>query len=139
MRNPFAADAVYSECYGPEQHGLSQLLRWFADRNQKGTVLEWTIRRTFVQGRTRIAEWYFQCDCEGTVDGFDGITVADFDENGKIAHLCEFQSNPNIIFLMMMMRRTEQTHTKTESQSHLTFRFFTSCRMRPGCKICGTI
>ncbi|MBP0988394.1 MAG: nuclear transport factor 2 family protein [Oscillospiraceae bacterium] len=92
VRNTFAADAVYSECYGPEYHGLSQIMRWFADWNQKGTVLEWTIRRTFTQGRTLIAEWYFQCEYEGTVDGFDGVTVADFDNNGKITHLCEFQS-----------------------------------------------
>lgn len=37
-------------------------------------------------------EWYFKCDYEGNVDGFDGVTIAEFDANMKICDLKEFQS-----------------------------------------------
>lgn len=52
VERTFSKDAVYTECYGPEYHGLEQILRWFADWNQKGTVLQWRIRRMLEQGRT---------------------------------------------------------------------------------------
>lgn len=92
VRNTFAEDAIYSECYGPEYHGLSQILKWFEDWNKKGSVLEWSIKRVIEKDRTIIAEWFFKCDYEGTYSGFDGVTIADFDMNMKIIKLCEFQS-----------------------------------------------
>ncbi len=92
VRRVFAEGVVYSECYGPEYHGLRQILQWFEDWNRKGTVTEWTIRRTLEQGSTIVAEWFFRCDYEGVTDGFDGVTVADFDSSGKIICLKEFQS-----------------------------------------------
>lgn len=88
----FARDAVYVECYGPEYRGLSQITRWFTDWNQRGTVLEWRIGRIVEQPGTLVAQWYFSCEFDGNVDGFDGVTVADFDQDGKIIRLCEFQS-----------------------------------------------
>ncbi len=88
----FADDVVYSECWGPEYHGLSQILQWFQDWNRKGRVLEWTIRRALEQGGTVVAEWYFRCDYEGSTDGFDGVTIADFDRDGRITRLSEYQS-----------------------------------------------
>lgn len=39
-----------------------------------------------------IVEWYFKCNYDGRVDGFDGVTIADFDNDMKILKLCEFQS-----------------------------------------------
>ena len=39
-----------------------------------------------------IVEWYFKCNYDGTVDGFDGVTIAEFDADGKIYNLKEFQS-----------------------------------------------
>lgn len=38
-----------------------------------------------------VVEWYFKCDYEGNVDGFDGVTIAEFNEDMKICDL-EFQS-----------------------------------------------
>ena len=88
----FADNVLYSECYGPEYHGIDQIHRWFADWNRKGSVLEWIIKRVLQQDNTLVAEWYFKCDYEGSIDGFDGVTIADFDENLKITKLLEFQS-----------------------------------------------
>ena len=41
---------------------------------------------------TAVVEWFFQCDYEGNVDGFDGVTIAEFDADIKICDLKEFQS-----------------------------------------------
>jgi len=94
VKKVFSDDVIYTECYGPEYHGLSQIVRWFTDWNQKGRVLEWTIKRMVEQDKTIVVEWYFSCDYEGNVDGFDGVTIADFDDTGKIFRLREFQSKP---------------------------------------------
>lgn len=98
VRQTFSENAVYSECYGPEYHGLSQIEKWFEDWNQRGQVLEWTIKRILEQNQTVIAEWYFKCEYEGNVDGFDGVTIADFDEDMKISKLCEFQSKAEHVY-----------------------------------------
>ena len=45
-----------------------------------------------VAGNTAVVEWFFQCDYEGNVDGFDGVTIAEFDVDMKICDLKEFQS-----------------------------------------------
>ena len=92
LRDIFAENILYSECYGPEYHGIGQILQWFHDWNKRGTVLEWTIKRIIQQGNTLVAEWYFKCDYEGSIDGFDGVTIADFDETMRITKLLEFQS-----------------------------------------------
>ncbi len=92
VRNTFSDDAIYTECYGPEYRGLSQILRWFSDWNERGRVLEWSVKRVLETGRTAVAEWYFKCQYDGATDAFDGVTIADFDESGKIARLREFQS-----------------------------------------------
>lgn len=92
VKETFSDNAIYSECYGPEYHGLFQIVRWFEDWNKKGRVLEWTIKRTIASDKTIIAEWYFKCDYDGSVDEFDGVTIADFNKDNKIVKLCEFQS-----------------------------------------------
>ena len=88
----FAKEIVYSECYGPVYRGLEQIRRWFGDWNQKGRVLEWTIRETYRDGDCLIAVWFFLCEFEGNTDGFDGVTISRFDAEGKIISLREFQS-----------------------------------------------
>ena len=45
LGNIFSDDIIYSECYGPEYHGLPQILKWFSDWNKKGTVLKWEIKK----------------------------------------------------------------------------------------------
>ena len=88
----FSEDIVYSECYGPEYRGLRQIKRWFADWNQRGRVLQWNIKQILQTGSVVVAEWYFQCDYDGNVDGFDGVTIAELDDGAKIRSLKEFQS-----------------------------------------------
>lgn len=72
--------------------GIEQISRWFGDWNRKGTVLQWDIKRVIVSGNTAVVEWYFNCDYEGNVDGFDGVTIAEFNADMKICDLKEFQS-----------------------------------------------
>ena len=90
----FADDVIYSECYGPEYRGLNQIQRWFSDWNQRGTVLQWDIKNMIESGSTLCVEWYFRCEFDGCVDGFDGVSWIEFDEAGKIVSLREFQSKP---------------------------------------------
>ena len=98
LEQVFADDIIYTECYGPQYHGLKQILRWFDDWNRRGSVLEWTIKRTFETDSTIIVEWYFKCDYDQKVSGFDGVTIADFNEEGKIFCLSEFKSETDHIY-----------------------------------------
>lgn len=88
----FADNIIYIECYGPQYRGLAQILRWFADWNQRGIVLRWELKNTLEHGNTLCVEWYFECEYDGVIDGFDGVSWIEFDEQGKIAALREFQS-----------------------------------------------
>ncbi len=94
----FAEGIVYSECYGPEYRGIAQIKRWFEDWNRRGRVIEWIIRESWQEGDTVVAEWYFRCEYDGEMDGFDGVTIARFGDEGKIVHLREFQSKAEHIF-----------------------------------------
>lgn len=78
--------------YGPVYKGIGQIIRWFEDWNRKGTVLQWDIKRVIVSGNIAVVEWYFKCDYEGNVDGFNGVTIAEFNADMKIGNLKEFKS-----------------------------------------------
>lgn len=67
VKRIFSDDIIYSECYGPVYKGIGQIIRWFEDWNQKGTVLQWDIKRVMVAGNTAVVEWYFKCDYEGNI------------------------------------------------------------------------
>jgi len=88
----FDPDAVYSECYGPEYHGIAQIRRWFTDWNRRGEVVTWRIRRFFMQGRQAAAEWYFECVYDGVPSAFDGVSLIVFSQTGAILELREFES-----------------------------------------------
>ena len=94
----FTDNVIYSECYGPEYHGLHQIQQWFADWNQRGTVLCWDIKNMIVCGNMLCVEWYFRCEYDGVEDGFDGVSWIEFDESGRIAALREFQSKAEHCF-----------------------------------------
>ena len=91
VKRIFSDDIIYSECYGPVYKGIGQIIRWFEDWNQKGTVLQWDIKRVMVAGNTAVVEWYFKCDYEDNMDGFDKGTKAEFDFVMKICDLREIQ------------------------------------------------
>lgn len=88
----FSDDIIYSECYGPEYHGLPQILKWFSDWNIRGTVLKWNIKRFIHQDMFTVVEWYFECDYDNQISGFDGVSIIEFNKNMKIVSLKEFQS-----------------------------------------------
>ena len=94
----FSDDAVYTECYGPQYHGLKQIHQWFKDWNKTGTVLEWAIRRMIEKDNMIVVEWYFKCDCNSHVSGFDGVTIAEFDDDKKIKRLSEYQSKADHVY-----------------------------------------
>lgn len=98
IKQTFADDIIYSECYGPEYHGISQIIKWFTDWNEKGRVLEWSIKRIIQQNNILVVEWYFKCDYDNNIDGFDGVTIAEFNSQMKISRLCEFQSKAEHFF-----------------------------------------
>jgi len=92
----FSPDAVYIESWGPAYRSLAEITRWFDDWNEKNKVLRWDIKRFWHDGNICICEWYFKCECGGVVDGFDGVSIIEFDDENKIARLKEFQSKiPN--------------------------------------------
>lgn len=94
----FSDDVVYSECYGPEYRGLSQILKWFADWNKSGRVLKWDIKNFIHQGMFTVVEWYFECDYHHEIGGFDGVSIIEFNDDMKIANLKEFQSKAEHYF-----------------------------------------
>jgi len=98
LRTVLSDGIIYSECYGPEYHGIKQVLKWFDDWNKAGTVLEWSIKRFVSEGNTIVAEWHFKCNYNNVIDGFDGVSMIDFDDNRKIKELKEFQSKAEHYF-----------------------------------------
>lgn len=50
VKKIFNDDIIYSECYGPVYKDIGQIIRCFEDWHQKGTVLQWDIKRVIVSG-----------------------------------------------------------------------------------------
>ena len=94
----FSEDVYYSECYGPVYLGRAQVQRWFADWNVDNRVTRWDISGCVEQGDTLAVEWRFECECAGKWGGFDGMTLAKFDSDGRICSLKEFQSNMEHVY-----------------------------------------
>ena len=88
----FAQAIRYVECYGPVYEGLAQVQQWFDEWNRKSSVLEWRIDRIVEVGNTCFVEWFFNCDYEGSVGGFDGVSIIEFDADNRIALVKEYQS-----------------------------------------------
>lgn len=94
----FSNNVIYSECYGPEYHGLPQVIQWFTDWNKRGSVLKWDIKRFIHQDMVTVVEWYFQCNYDDEIGGFDGVSIIEFDQSMKIIRLQEFQSKAEHIY-----------------------------------------
>ena len=99
LENIFSDDIIYSECYGPEYHGLPQILKWFSDWNIKGTVLKWEIKKFIHQGLFTVVEWYFECDYNNEISGFDGVSIIEFNKNNSgTDHITlPYQADENLI------------------------------------------
>lgn len=83
---------IYSECYGPEYRGINQVNTWFKDWNQRGAVTKWDIKQFVHQYNITVVEWYFECIYDNSIAGFDGVSLIEFDDEGKITSIKEFQS-----------------------------------------------
>ncbi|WP_205739169.1 nuclear transport factor 2 family protein [Halocella sp. SP3-1] len=88
----FDDNVVYSECYGPEYRGIRQIIQWFDDWNERGTVIRWDIKQFIHQMNQTAVEWYFECEFAGQISRFDGVSIIVFNDNGKIIDIKEFQS-----------------------------------------------
>lgn len=98
LERVMARDVAYSESYGPQYRGLDQIRRWFSDWNRRGSVCRWEITRFIEQGDALAVEWFFSCVYDGEAGSFDGVSLIDFDEDGRIAVLKEFQSRAEHCF-----------------------------------------
>ncbi|NOU77679.1 nuclear transport factor 2 family protein [Paenibacillus sp. LMG 31459] len=88
----FDLNITYTECYGPEYHGLATITKWFDDWNIRGTVLSWKTKQFIHQGSMTAVEWYFECEFESEVGAFDGVSLIEFNTENLMVNVKEFQS-----------------------------------------------
>lgn len=92
MEKIFTEDIEYTECYGPQYNSKESILKWFTDWHKRGEVISWDIKNIYESENIIIAEWNFKCLWDREISNFDGVTIAEFDDNGLIFNLREFQS-----------------------------------------------
>ena len=90
--NIFDCDIYYSECYGPEYQGISEIHQWIDKMLKEQEVIEWTIKRFIHQANTVVVEWFFKDKVQDKISGFDGVSIIEFVENGTISSIKEFSS-----------------------------------------------
>ena len=94
MEEIFAPDCVYAESWGPRYVGRDKVAHWFQEWNTRGRVVRWDIRQFFHKGDQTIVEWSFRNEMnDGRVEEFDGLSLVQWDEAGRIAFLREFGCN----------------------------------------------
>lgn len=92
LKDIFDRNIIYSECYGPEYHGINTIETWFKEWNKRGEVLTWDIKQFIHQGNISVVEWYFKYQYDGEVGEFDGVSLIEFNDDNCILSLKEFQS-----------------------------------------------
>jgi len=92
MEDLIAEEIIYTESYGPQHHGISEIIKWFDDWNQKARVICWDIINWIEQDNLCIVEWFFQFEIDGKEIMSDGASIVEFDTNNKIVNMREFQS-----------------------------------------------
>lgn len=96
LEKVFAINAKYIECYGPAYDGLIQIQKWFKDWQDRGSVLIWNINKFVHSGEDSVCDWYFECEYDGKIDGFNGVSWIKFNDENKIIEIREYQSKvPN--------------------------------------------
>ena len=94
----FSENIKYIECYGPEYNGIKQIRQWFNDWNNGNNVLKWDIKRFIEYNNIIVVEWFFECEYNKNVSGFDGVSIIEFEEDNKIILIKEFQSKTEHTF-----------------------------------------
>jgi hypothetical protein len=92
LKDIFDLNVTYSECYGPEYHGIDTVTTWFKEWNKRGKVLAWDIKQFIHQGNITVVEWYFKCRYDGEIEEFDGVSLIESNGDNYIVSLKEFQS-----------------------------------------------
>lgn len=92
LEDIFESKIIYSECYGPEYHGIETIKKWFEDWHKRGNVFTWYIKQFIHSGNITVVEWYFNCNYDGDIGEFDGVSLIEFNNDNQIVSIKEFQS-----------------------------------------------
>ena len=96
FKNSLSPEITYIESWGPAYGNIDECMAWFDEWNKANSVIKWEIEKFWHEGDASLCQWYFQCECNGVREGFDGVSVIKFDGEGKIIYLKEYQSKlPN--------------------------------------------
>jgi hypothetical protein len=87
----FDINIYYSECYGPEYQGISEIKQWITKNMKEQVVLEWNIKQFIHQDNIVVVEWFFK-DISGEEHAFDGVSIIVFNNQNKILSIKEFES-----------------------------------------------
>lgn len=85
-------DIKYIESYGPIYNGILEVKQWFDDWNKESTVLRWDVKNIVLLRDIASVEWYFEFIYQGKINGFDGVSIIEFNDDNKIAYIREFES-----------------------------------------------
>lgn len=80
------------ESHGPVYEGIGEVRTWFREWCKVGQVLRWDALRFWHQGDETVVKWHFRCSYQGVVDGFDGLSLIRFGQDGLIASMEEYQA-----------------------------------------------
>jgi hypothetical protein len=92
----FTEDVIYTESWSPKYENRETVKLWFNEWNNRGIVIDWTIKQFFHKGNQTIVEWYFKNKMNnGSIEDFDGISLIVWTDDNKIKELKEFGCNRN--------------------------------------------
>ena len=89
---PLSSGIRIVESHGPVYEGISEVRTWFREWRKAGRVIRWDALRFWHQGDETVVKWYFRCSYQGVEDGFDGLSLIRFDQDGLIASMEEYQA-----------------------------------------------
>lgn len=98
IKNNFAENIIYSECYGPIYRNKSEVLKWFEDWNQNGKVLLWNIKQIILAQSKAVVEWHFKCNDQSKINEFDVVSLITFNKQNQIIEVKEFKSDSKHYF-----------------------------------------
>lgn len=86
----FENDVFYSESWGPEYHGISEVKEWFDNWHSDLILNSWDIINIVHNEDVSFVIWYFSCKDSNDVFEFNGISMIEWGENNKISSLQEY-------------------------------------------------
>lgn len=96
LEEVFEENIIYMECYGPGYKGIGQVKKWFTEWHKHGRVVAWNISEFVHNEKYSICDWHFECEYDGKLDAFNGVSWIEFNVENKIIKLREYQSKvPN--------------------------------------------